>query len=123
MRRLNSLLRKLSQKNMLGNYDDVIRKQLAEGVVERALAKASGREFFLLHRAVVHEGAETTKLRVVYDGSARDHDAAPYLNECLHAGPPLQNKLWGVLTRCRFYPVLVAGDLRRAFLRLRFREK
>ena len=122
MRRLNSLLRKLSRKNMLHDYDDVIREQLAEGVVERAPAEVSGREFYLPHRAVVREGAETTKLRVVYDASARDHEAAPSLNECLHAGPPLQNKLWSVLTRCRFHPVLVAGDLRRAFLQVRIRE-
>ena len=122
MRRLNSLLRKLSRKNMLDDYDDVIREQLAEGVVERAPAEVSGREFYLPHRAVVREGAETTKLRVVYDASARDHEAAPSLNECLHAGPPLQNKLWSVLTRCRFHPVLVAGDLRRAFLQVRIRE-
>ena len=74
------------------------------------------------HRAVVREGAETAKLIVVYDASARDHEAAPSLNECLHAGPPLQNKLWGVLTRCRFHPVLVAGGLRRAFLQVRIRE-
>ncbi|XP_068689907.1 uncharacterized protein [Montipora foliosa] len=47
---------------------------------------------------------------------------APSLNDCLHAGPPLQNKLWSVLTRCRFHPVLVAGDLRRAFLQVRIRE-
>ncbi|XP_068707584.1 uncharacterized protein [Montipora foliosa] len=32
------------------------------------------------------------------------------------------NKLWSVLTRCRFHPVLVAGDLRRAFLQVRIRE-
>ena len=76
-------------RDRLDDYDDVIREQLAEGVVERAPDKASGREFYLPHRAVVREGAETTKLRVVYDASARDHETAPPLNECLHAGPPL----------------------------------
>lgn len=55
---------------MLDDYDDVIREQLAEGVVEGAPAKASEREFYLPHLAVVCEGAETTKLRVVYDASA-----------------------------------------------------
>ena len=46
----------------------------------------------------------------------------PSLNECLPAGPPLQNRLLGVLTPCHFYPVLVAGDLRPAFLQVRIRE-
>ena len=65
---------------MLDDYDDVIRQQLAEGVVERAPAGVSGREFYLPLRAVVREGAETTKLRVVYDASARAHETAPSLN-------------------------------------------
>lgn len=122
LHRLNSLLRKLRRSDMLDDYDAVIREQLEEGVVERAPAEVTGREFYLPHRAVVRENAETTKLRVVYDASARAHDKAPSLNECLHAGPPLQNKLWSVLTRNRFHPVAVAGDLRRAFLQVRIRE-
>ena len=50
---------------MLNEYDAVIREQLEEGVVERAPAEVTGREFCLLHRVVVHKNAETTKLRVV----------------------------------------------------------
>ena len=107
---------------MLSQYDAVIREQLEEGVVERAPTEATGKEFYLPHRAVVRENAETTKLRVVYDASARAHSGAPSLNECLHAGPPLQNKLWSVLTRSRFHPVAVAGDLRKAFLQIRIRQ-
>ena len=122
MHRLNSLLRKLQRTNMLSQYDAVIREQLEEGVVERAPTEATGKEFYLPHRAVVRENAETTKLRVVYDASARAHSGAPSLNECLHAGPPLQNKLWSVLTRSRFHPVAVAGDIRKAFLQVRIRQ-
>ena len=95
---------------------------LREGVVEPAPAEVTGREFYLPHRAVVRRSAETTKLRVVYDASARAQEKAPSLNECLHAGPPLHNKLWSVIVRNRFYPVAVAGDLRRAFLQVRIRE-
>ena len=107
---------------MLSQYDAVIREQLEEGVVERAPTEATGKEFYLPHRAVVRENAETTKLRVVYDASARAHSGAPSLNECLHAGPPLQNKLWSHLTRSRFHPVAVAGDIRKAFLQVRIRQ-
>ena len=70
----------------------------------------------------MREEAETTKFRVVYDASARTHGNAPSPNECLHAGPPLQNKLWSVLIRSRFHAVAVAGDLRKAFLQVRIRE-
>ncbi|KAK3748960.1 hypothetical protein QZH41_006846 [Actinostola sp. cb2023] len=122
VRRLNSLLRKLKRTDMLDQYDAAIREQLEEGVVERAPDEVTGREFHLPHRAVLHENAETTNLRVVYDASARARDDAPSLNECLHAGPTLQNQLWSVLTCNRFHPVAVSGDLRRAFQQVRIRE-
>ena len=74
---------------MLDDYDDVIRKQSAKDMLERAPAEVSRQDFYLPHCAVVHEDAETTKLRVMYDASARAHEMAPSLNDCLHAGPPL----------------------------------
>ena len=86
LRRLNTLVRKLRKTDLLDEYDVVIREQLEEGVVERAPAEVTGREFFLPHRAVVRRNAETTKLRVVYDASARAQEKAPSLNDCLHAG-------------------------------------
>ena len=122
VRRLNTLLRKLKRTDMLDEYDSVIREQLQDGVVEKAPAKAEGKEFYLPHRAVIREKAETTKMRIVYDASARARDSAPSLNECLHVGPPLNNQLWSVITRQRFHPVLMAGDLRRAFLQIRVRQ-
>ena len=74
------------------------------------------------HRAVVREGAESTKTRVVYDCSAREGEG-PSLNDCLDVGPPLQNKLWDVLVRGRFHPIALAGDLRKAFLQVRIKEE
>ena len=118
--RLNTLVCKLRRTDMLSEYDAVISAQLEQGVVEKAPEKVEGKEFYLPHRAVVREEAETTKLRIVYDASARAHSNAPSLNECLHAGPPLQNKLWSVLIRNRFHAV--AGDLRKAFLQMQIRE-
>ena len=119
---MDSLLRKLRRSDGLTEYDAVIQDQLSEGVVEKAPTAVAGIEFYIPHRAIVREMAETTKLRVVYDASARAFESAPSLNECLHAGPPLQNQLWSVLTRNRFHAVAVAGDIRKAFLQVRIRE-
>ena len=88
----------------------MIREQLKEGVVEQAPVEVTGREFFLTHRAVVRRNAETTKLRVVYNASERAQEKAPSLNDCLHAGPPLQNTLWSVVVRNRFHPLVVASS-------------
>ena len=76
-------------------------------MVEKAPAKVTGKEFYIPHRAVIHENAKSTRLRVVYDASARAYDGVPSLNECLHTGPPLQNELWNVIVRNRLHPVAV----------------
>ena len=122
LRRLRSLLRKLGRTNMLAEYDAVIRDQVETGVVEKAPSEVVGKEFYLPHRAVVRENAETTKTRIVYDASAREREDTPSLNDCLLTGPPLQNQLWSVLIRNRFHPVALAGDLQKAFLQVRVRE-
>ena len=98
-------------------YEEIIEEQRqADGPC------VGGREFCIPHKPVVRATVESTKLRIVYDGSARASDGAPSLNDCLHAGPPLQNKLWSVLVRGRFNPVAVTGDFQKAFLQVRIRE-
>ena len=66
--------------------------------------------------------AESTKLRIVYDASARALCGTPSLNDCLHTGPPLQNKLWSVLVRGHFNPLAITGDIQKAFLQVRVKE-
>ena len=108
----------------LERYNDIIQTQLSQGIVERAdEVVKDGREFYIPHKAVLRENAESTKIRIVYDASARANASAPSLNECLEIGPPLQDQLWNVLIRNRFYPVAIAGDLKQAFLQIRVRRE
>ena len=123
LRRLGSLLRKLDSSNSISDYHEIIQEQLETGVVEHAPDLIHGREFYIPHKGVIRESAESTKLRVVYDASARAWNGAPSLNECLNSGPPLQNKLWSVLIRGRFNPVAVTGDIKKAFLQVRIRAE
>ena len=123
LRRLASLVRKLEKNGTIEDYNAVIQEQLTEGIVERAPNSVEGREFYIPHKGVVRETAESTKLRIVYDASARAWDGAPSLNECLNTGPPLQNQLWSVLIRGRFNPVAITGDIKKAFLQVRIRSE
>ena len=123
LKRLGSLVRRLEKTGKLDAYDAIIQEQLQEGVIEEAEMAASEREFYIPHKAVVRGSAESTKMRIVYDASARAYDSAPSLNDCLEVGPPLQNQLWEVLLRGRFHAVALAGDIRKAFLQVRIREQ
>ena len=122
LQRLENLTRRLQRKGLTAAYDEVIQDQLKENIVEAAPIDAQEKEFYIPHKAVVRETATTTKLRIVYDASARASPQAPSLNECLNPCPPLQNSLWDVLVRQRAYPVAVTGDSRQAFLQIRIRK-
>ena len=122
LRRLANLTRKLNKTELTGAYGEIINEQRNNGIIEEAPESPVGTEFYIPHKPVVRESAESTKLRIVYDASARAHPDAPSLNDCLHAGPALQNRLWDVLVRMRFHPVALAGDLKQAFLQVRIKE-
>ena len=124
LKRLKDIVRKLEMQGELQRYNDIIQTQLSQGIVERTdEVVKDGREFYIPHKAVLRENAESTKIRIVYDASARANASAPSLNECLEIGPPLQDQLWNVLIRNRFYPVAIAGDLKQAFLQIRVRRE
>ena len=108
--------------DLFEKYDEIIKDQLTEGVVEKAPSEANGKEFYIPHKPVVRKSAESTKVRIVYDASARAYGEAPSLNECLENGPPLQNQLWDILVRNQFNPIILAGDLEQAFIRVRINE-
>jgi hypothetical protein len=122
-RRLTSVVKKLTREGNYERYDDIIREQLDQGIIERAPIEASGKEHYLPHKGVVKQSAETTKLRIVFDASAKESSEQPSLNECLYPGPPLQNQLWNILVRARFYPILSTSDIEKAFLQIRIREQ
>ena len=124
LRRLENLVKKLQGKpNLFEQYDGIIQEQIAEGVVEKVTGKPVGKEFYLPHKPVIRESAESTKTRIVFDASVKPNDKSPSLNDCLETGPPLQNLLWDVLVRNRMKPVALAGDLKQAFLQVRIRPE
>ena len=94
LKRLDNLVKKLEKQNIIEQYDKIIKDQIDEGIVEKAEKDAEHKEFYLPHKAVIRESAETTKLRIVYDASARQDESSPSLKKCLETGPPLQNHLW-----------------------------
>jgi hypothetical protein len=69
------------------------------------------------------QSAESTKVHIVYDASAKANDDSLSLNDCLQRGSALQNLLWNILVRNRFKPLALAADLKQAFLQIGIKEK
>ena len=82
----------------------------------------SERVIYVPHRTVMKDSAETTKIRIVYDASAKACQTSTSLNQCLETGPPLQNGLWDILICSIFRPTLPCGGIEKAFLQIRIRE-
>ena len=120
--RLNNLLRNLSRNNQLETYDDIIREQQKAGIVETVDRNTScqNREFYMPHKAVIRESAQTTKVRIVNDASAKPNSSSASQNDCLE--PAYKNLLWDILVRTRLRPVLLCGDIEKPLLLIRIRE-
>ena len=122
--RLGKLVQKLEKKpDLFQQYREIIKEQEEQGIIEKVTQEPRGREFYLPHKPVVRESAESTKVRIVYDASAKTSDDSLSLNDCLETGPALQNLLWNILVRNRFKPVALSADLKQAFLQIRVKEK
>ena len=113
-------VRKLRKEpEVLREYDPVIKEQLASGVIERV--EESGkvdRAHYIPHLAVIRKEASTTKLRVVYDASAKSGKESASLNDCLHKGPSLTPLLFDILLRFREKRVALIGNIEKAFLNI-----
>ena len=66
---------------------------------------------YLPHHAVVRKDKSATKVRVVYDASARSTGCS--LNECLHKGPKFDQKILDILVRFRTYETALIADIKR----------
>ena len=122
-RRLANLVKRLERNGTYEQYDEIIQDQLKQGVIETAPPNPTKKEFYIPHKGVAKQDAESTKLRIVYDASAKASNTQPSLNDCLNPGPTLQSLLWSILVRARFLPVLLTGDLEKAFLQIRIKEE
>ena len=103
-----------TNKELLKDYDAILTQQLSDGIIEPAHNDTTLSKHFLPHRAVVKSDKTTSKVRIVFDASAKSADS-PSLNDCLVTGPSLTPALLGVLLRFRAHNVAIVGDVEKAF--------
>ena len=121
--RLNSLLKRLDQnKDLLENYDTVIKEQIMNDFIEKVPENELIRPntHYLPHHPVIKDHP-TTPIRIVMDCSAKIKGHLS-LNDCLYVGPSLVPLLAQIILRLRMNKYICMGDISKAFLRILLNE-
>ncbi|MCP3665560.1 MAG: DUF1759 domain-containing protein [Gammaproteobacteria bacterium] len=121
--RLRSLLRRFdgeTNKELLQKYDNIIQDQRIKEMIEEVTPTSPQGELlhYLPHHAVITPLKTTTKVRIVFDASAKVRRNALSLNECLLRGPIMLPQLCGILLRFRMKPIAILADIEKAFLQV-----
>ena len=98
--RLKGQVRKLkNDPALLNEYDAIIKQQFESGIIEKVTElEGADKVHYFPHLAVVCKDAVTTKLRIVYDASAKGNNGKrASLNDCLHVGLSLNLLLFYIL--------------------------
>ncbi|XP_005097005.1 uncharacterized protein LOC101851945 [Aplysia californica] len=124
--RLERLTRKLSKNPQLRErYDSVLADLEKDGIIHEISQDELETEqtvFYLPHRPVVREDSITTKVRPVFDASARGKNGIS-LNDCIETGPNLIPELIQVLLRFRRWKFGLTADIQKAFLQIKLNKE
>ena len=117
--------RLLRRPELLTEYNNIFREQLQKGIIERVETDsiAVNVTHYMPHHAVIREDKKTTKLRIIYDGSARGDGDELSLNDCLQTGPNMIPKLFDILVKFRLHPIALVADIEKAFLMIGIAEE
>ena len=117
-RRLQGLFKWLRHHpEVLQEYNAIIQEQLMLGIVEKVSDDSSEARDDIHHlplHALILTDKQTTKIRIVYDASARDKGIS--LNDCLLSGPKFEQNILDIFLRFRTYRIALIADVEKAFL-------
>lgn len=115
--RLLQVERRLSRDPVLReSYISFMReyKQLGHMEIMTREDEATTPSYYLPHHAVIKEDSTTTKLRVVFDASAKTTSGTS-LNEIMLNGPTLQQELISIIMRWRKHEFVFKADIEKMF--------
>ena len=121
--RLNSLLFRLNKEpNLLNDYDKIICDQLRDGIIEPIPEFEYGRtdSYFIPHHPMIRRdsGRDTTKVRIVFDGSAKSSPEDFSINDYVEDGPNVIPYIFDSLLKFRREPIGLMADIKSAFLQI-----
>ncbi|XP_049290939.1 uncharacterized protein LOC125767946 [Anopheles funestus] len=75
--------------------------------------------FYMPHHAVLRPSSSSTKLRVVFDGSAKAAPSDVALNQALMVGATVQNDIFVILIRFRKHVIVFTADISKMYRQIK----
>lgn len=124
LRRFFSLEHKLAKNDELRKQytafmDEYIKLGHMEEIDTRFIQPPS---YYLPHHCVIKPSSSTTKLRVVFDASAKSSSNTA-LNDILHTGPTIQDDLFSILLRFRMPRFVFTADIEKMYRQILLSEE
>ncbi|XP_046810810.1 uncharacterized protein LOC124420759 [Lucilia cuprina] len=79
-------------------------------------------KYYLPHQAVIRENSLTTKLRVVFDASAKTTNGKS-LNDVMYTGPRLQKDIFDIILKWRLWRYVMMADVEKMYRQVRVAEE
>ena len=108
--------------NIRHSYSDIINQYIAKGYVRKAPENESYKsKWYLPHFTVLRPDKDTTKIRIVFDASAKCKGTS--LNDAINQGPKLQRDLFDALLRFRRFPGVIVCEKAAMYIRISISPK
>lgn len=108
--------------DLKSEYTKFIHEYADLGHLSVARKEKMANSYYLCHHAVFKESSESSRLRVVFDGSASSSSGFA-LNDILMVGPKLPESLFSILIRARQYKFLLTGDIEKMYRQVLVNEE
>ncbi|XP_065075682.1 uncharacterized protein LOC135699370 [Ochlerotatus camptorhynchus] len=123
LRRLVQLERRLDKDEELRKrYNEAMQTYLDQEhmtiIPEEELKRDKRLSCYLPHHPVIKESSSTTKVRPVFDGSAKT-TSNHSLNDALMTGPMIQDPLFDLVLRFRKYFIALVADIEKMYLQVK----
>lgn len=114
--RLRAMERRFERDNTFRDlYVDFMKEYEELGHMEEiANDQLSQQQYYLPHHGVLKTSSSTTKLRVVFDASAKSNTGKS-LNNVLRVGPVIQSSLIDIVLRFRQHQYVLTGDVEKMY--------
>ncbi|XP_017472837.1 PREDICTED: uncharacterized protein LOC108363841 [Rhagoletis zephyria] len=99
--------------DLRSRYNEFMEELIAMNHMEPVCTAAS-QAYYMQHHQIIKESSVTTKLRVVFNASAKT-TAGKSLNDVLFVGPQLQPDLYSILMRFRTHRFAVTADIAKMY--------